>query len=101
MRAVFFVGLTVALVSAAPAPAGKAAREDGTKVVGTWKGVGGEKAGMKEPEERVKGTTVRFAKDTITVTDSKDKQTYGAEYKLDTSKKPWKISMTATSGPPK
>jgi uncharacterized protein (TIGR03067 family) len=61
--------------------------------------VGGEKFGKKEPEARIKGTTVVWSKDTVIVTDAKSKKTYAATYKLDTSSKPWKITMKSTLAP--
>jgi uncharacterized protein (TIGR03067 family) len=69
--------------------------------VGDWTIVAGERAGEKEPEERIKGTAVHSTADTITVTDKNDKETYVATYKIDLGKKPHPILMTAKNGPDK
>jgi len=69
-----------------------------TKLSGLYTVVSGEKEGQKEPEERIKGTMVRFTEEAITVTDKDKKETYMASYKLDTGKKPWGITMTSTLG---
>jgi uncharacterized protein (TIGR03067 family) len=105
MRTAFLLGVGVALLAAAAARAAdpaKADKADPAKLVGTWTVVAGEKEGMKEPEERIKGTVVRFTADNkVVVADKNDKQTYSATYKVDTSKTPWGITMTATDGPDK
>ena len=79
-----------------PKPTDKAPDLSGRYVI-----VAGEKAGRKEPEERVKGTSVQFTRDTITVFDKDKKQTYYATYKLDAGTTPWRITMRATAAPNK
>jgi uncharacterized protein (TIGR03067 family) len=101
MRAAWLIGLAVTLLVGARALSKDEAGSDSGKVVGKWTIVTGEKEGQKEPPERIKGTMVEITKDTITVTDPSNKRTYEATYKLDTSKKPWVITMTALNGPDK
>ena len=55
----------------------------------------GEKEGSKEPEERIKGTTVTFTKETVIVADKDKKEIYSASYKLDTKTTPCQITMTS------
>jgi uncharacterized protein (TIGR03067 family) len=90
------LGLATLLVAVAQARTDDK-KEGDTKLEGTYTIVSGEKEGKPEPEERIKGTMVRFTADTITVTDKEKKETYVAGYKLDTSRKPWVITMTSQS----
>ena len=55
----------------------------------------GEKEGAKEPEERIKGTTVTFSKDTVVVRDKDKKEIYSASYKLNATTNPCDITMTS------
>ena len=64
-------------------------------LVGRYAIVGGEKEGVKEPEERIKGTTVTFTKDTVVVADKDKKEIYSASYKLNATTNPCDITMTS------
>jgi uncharacterized protein (TIGR03067 family) len=64
-------------------------------LVGRYVIVSGEKYGMKEPEERIKGTVVTFTKDAVVVADKDKKELYSATYKLDSRKNPSTIIMTS------
>lgn len=78
------IGLNVVsfFLAAAPAyPADDALKAD--DLVGVYEIVSGEKFGVKEPEERIKGSTVRFTKDRVVVVDKEEKEVYGATYKLE------------------
>jgi len=89
-------------LAAVRAEDGKSATKDSfgpSALVGAYTIESGEKEGKKEPPERIKGTTVLFTKDTITVTDKSKKHAYVASYKLDTSAKPCKITMKSTQAP--
>ena len=57
-------------------------------LVGRYTITSGEKEGTKEPEERIKGTTVTFTKETVIVADKEKKEIYSAKYKLDTTTTP-------------
>jgi len=59
--------------------------------------VSGEKDGKPIPEERIKGSIVRFTGDRIVGTDKDKKEFFAATYTLDTSKKPWAIKMKSVS----
>ncbi|APW61489.1 hypothetical protein [Paludisphaera borealis] len=79
------IGLNViSLVLAAfPAPVSRA--DDALKaedLVGGYEIVSGEKFGVKEPDERIKGSTVQFTKDRVVVMDKEEKEVYGATYEL-------------------
>ena len=50
---------------------------------------------MKEPEERIKGTTVTFTKETVVVADKDKKEIYSASYKLNATTNPCDITMTS------
>jgi uncharacterized protein (TIGR03067 family) len=64
-------------------------------LVGRYIIVGGEKEGVKEPDERIKGTTVTFTKDTVVVADKDKKEIYSASYKLNATTNPCDITMTS------
>jgi uncharacterized protein (TIGR03067 family) len=64
-------------------------------LVGRYTIRSGEKEGTKEPEERIKGTTVTFTKETVIVADKDKKEIYSASYKLDTTTTPPQITMTS------
>ena len=64
-------------------------------LVGRYVIVSGEKEGVKEPEDRVKGTTVTFTKDSVVVVDKDKKEIYSATYKLNATTNPCDITMTS------
>jgi uncharacterized protein (TIGR03067 family) len=64
-------------------------------LVGRYVITSGEKEGMKEPEERIKGTTVTFTKETVIVADKDKKEIYSASFTLDTTTTPCQITMTS------
>ncbi len=94
--------LGTALIGAALA-AGVAAADDkaGTagslKLDGGYTLVSGEKDGKAIPEERIKGSIVKFAGSTITGTDKDKKEFFASTYTLDASKSPAVIKMKSTS----
>jgi uncharacterized protein (TIGR03067 family) len=71
------------------------------KPAGTYVVVAGEKDGKKEPDERIKGTLVRFTDDTVVVTDKDKKETFSATYKISGTKSPFAITMTSKDAPVK
>lgn len=75
------------------------AKQVAADLVGGYTVVSGEKYGQEEPEDRVKGTIVRFTEDRVVVTDKDKTEVYGSEYTLDTSKKPYKITLTSKLAP--
>jgi uncharacterized protein (TIGR03067 family) len=64
-------------------------------LVGRYTITSGEKEGTKEPEERIKGTTVTFTKETVIVADKDKKEIYSASFTLDTTTTPCQITMTS------
>jgi uncharacterized protein (TIGR03067 family) len=68
-------------------------------LMGSYTIVAGEKDGQNIPNERIQGSSVRIAADTITTFDNNQKETYAASYTLDTSREPWRITMTSTRAP--
>jgi uncharacterized protein (TIGR03067 family) len=67
--------------------------------MGSYTIVAGEKDGEKIPDARLQGSSVRIAANTITTFDNDHKETYAASYTLDTSREPWRITMTSTRAP--
>ena len=70
-------------------------------LVGSYTIVAGEKDGEKIPDERITGSSVRIAENAIRTFDKEQKETYAATYTLDTSREPWRITMTSTIAPVK
>ena len=68
-------------------------------LIGAYTIISGEKFGQKEDQERIEGTTVRFAEDGIIVLDKDKKEVYAQTYKIDSSSKPWKIVMKSKITP--
>jgi len=64
-------------------------------LVGRYVIVSGERDGVKEPEERIKGTTVTFTKESVVVADKDKKEIYAADYKLNATTNPCDITMTS------
>src|SRR5689334_22135303 len=81
------LGLVSALLVAAQAVGDKPAQAGSglkaSELVGGYTIVSGEKFGLEEPEERIKGSTVRFSDDRVVVTDKDKKEVYGATYELE------------------
>ena len=68
-------------------------------LIGGYTIVAGEKFGIKEPAERIEGTTVRFAEDAIIVLDKDKKEAYVQTYKIDATTSPWTIVMKSKVTP--
>jgi uncharacterized protein (TIGR03067 family) len=102
MRRSLFCALGALLLLYTPTWSRDDSKSDKTpNFVGNWRIISGEKAGEKEPAERIEGITVRITKDTIVVVDKKDKKVYAASYVVDLTKRPHPITMTETEGPKK
>lgn len=69
------------------------------QLVGDYRITAGERNGKKIDADRLADVTVKIEKRVITTFDKDKKEFYGASFELDTSKKPWKIVMTATVVP--
>jgi uncharacterized protein (TIGR03067 family) len=72
---------------------------DAAKLVGAYEAVAGERGGQKISADRLKDIMVRIAVNAITTFDKDEKKVYAATYELDTSRQPWRITMTATLTP--
>ena len=86
-------------VSAEPAAARDEKKADEKKASASLEGgytlVSGEKDGKAIPEEHIKGSIVKFTGDKIVGTDKDKKEFFVSTYTLDTTKKPWVITMTS------
>jgi len=96
------LGLLSALLVAAQA-VGEKPEQAGSKLkaselVGGYTIISGERFGLKEPEERIKGSTVRFSDDRVVVTDKDKKEVYGAAYELEPGEGATRIKMTSKLG---
>ena len=72
-----------------------------SELVGRYELVSGEKDGQAIPAARLKGSTLRIAANAMTTFDKDEKEVYVATYDVDTSSKPWRITMTAKVTPDK
>lgn len=96
----FALSLTVAAAQPPESPDDKSGRKtDEKKAAASLEGgytiVSGEEAGKAIPEDRIKGSIVRFTGDKILGTDKDKKEFFSATFTLDTSKTPWVIEMTS------
>jgi uncharacterized protein (TIGR03067 family) len=93
------VALLSSLSAVEQTESGKGTKADKTCTPETLAGgyviVAGEKEGIKEPEERIKGTSVTFTKDSIVVVDKEKKEVFSAFYTLKTTNNPCDITMTS------
>jgi uncharacterized protein (TIGR03067 family) len=90
---VFFACATAQQSGSTSKPADKATTAESLE--GRYVITAGEKEGAKEPEERIKGTTVTITKDKMIVADKEKKEIYQATYKLDLTTNPCQITMTS------
>lgn len=86
------VCMTAIVVSASAQEKG-GGKKGAVKLEGKYTIVKGEEGGKAIPADRLKGSVVRFTKEEVVGTDKDKKELFVAEYKLDTSSKPWKILM--------
>ncbi len=91
-------GLAFVPALAADEPRSKISGEP-AGLLGRYTIIAGEKFGEKEPAERIEGTTVRIADDAIVVLDKEKKEVYAQTYKIDTTSKPWKITLKSKITP--
>jgi len=66
------------------------------QLTGMYQIVSGEKNGERIPDERIRGSLVRFTEDTIVSTDKDKKELYAAKYTLEAGQTPAVIAMTST-----
>jgi uncharacterized protein (TIGR03067 family) len=89
--------LTLATMAERPSPDNPPKPADPAKLAGMIEGgytiASGEEEGKAIPAERLKGAVVRITDGKIVGTDKDRKEFFAATYKLDTTKKPWKIDM--------
>jgi uncharacterized protein (TIGR03067 family) len=95
------LSLAALLLTAAGAIAEDKSQTGAEQLLGGYTIISGERFGQPEPAERIKDVTVNFTRNEIRVTDKDKKEIYVAVYKLDTTKKPWVITMTSTVAPVK
>ncbi len=67
-----------------------------TDLIGNYSIIAGEKFGQPESQERLKGSGVRFSERSVVVSDPDKNETYAADFVLDCSVTPCRITMTAT-----
>lgn len=77
------LALAAASATLAPARADEEARLKPADLAGGYEIVAGEKFGVPDPAERIKGSTVRFTEDRVVVMDKDSKEIYGATYTLE------------------
>jgi uncharacterized protein (TIGR03067 family) len=73
-------------------------KADAQKLIGKWTVQSQSKNGREETAQNIKGKQVVITRDMITCTDANQQHELAASYQLDTSSKPWTITLTATEG---
>jgi uncharacterized protein (TIGR03067 family) len=94
IRTVAFVALLIAL------PALADEKDSKSKLDGTYTVVSGHRDGKELPKADFEKSVVTFEQNKIFGHDRNKKEFFGAVFTIDTSSKPWKISMVST-GPKK
>jgi uncharacterized protein (TIGR03067 family) len=87
--------------AAAPADERPEGKPKASPLAGEYTITGGEKHGNEIPADRLEDNVVRISDRTFVVFDREKNQTYADSYRLDTTKKPWRIRMTSTRAPAK
>jgi uncharacterized protein (TIGR03067 family) len=87
----------VALLLALPVALADDKKGDASKLLGDYTVVSGKRDGKDLPKKDFENSTVHVEKNKIYGHDKEKKEFFGATYTLDTSSKPWKISMVSTS----
>ena len=77
--------------------AGADDKDKDAKLDGGYTLVSGERDGKAIPEERIKGSIVKFTGDRIVGTDKDRKEFFVSTYTIDKSKTPWTIKMKSTT----
>jgi len=95
MGRTLLVSAALAMVLAVPVKADE--NKDAAKLIGTWKVTAAEKDGKAAASTDVKGQMVKITSDTITCTKG-GKTEMACTYALDTSSKPWTITLKCTEG---
>ena len=93
--AVCALGITH-LCAQAPIPGTKASPPD---LVGTYHIVAGERSGQKLTDKHLNKVMCRINGKSITTFVKEENAIYAADYQIDSTNSPWKISMTATLTP--
>lgn len=68
-------------------------------LLGTYRLVGGQRAGEEIPMERLQEVTVRIGANAITTYDKEQNTVYAATYRIESSEAPYKILMTSKIPP--
>lgn len=85
--------LSVAAVAVQPQARAEDEKKGAASLEGGYTIVSGEHGGKAIPEEHIKGSIVKITADLIVGTDKDKKEFFSSSYTLDTSKKPWAITM--------
>jgi len=86
-----------ALLLAVPLAFGDSGEGKTASLMGVYTIVSGEEDGKPAPADHFRGSKVTITADSITATDRSRKEFFACAYKLDTSTRPWTISMTGPS----
>jgi uncharacterized protein (TIGR03067 family) len=96
---VLVIGLLIAADDKSKGDDKSKADDPKDKLKGTWTIVSMERDGQKAPEDQVKGQTLTFEGDKMTI--KRDNDTKMATYKIDASQKPAHLDVTPSDGPEK
>jgi len=94
---VLLIALPLALAEDEALDDKKDKKADTSKLEGTYTVVSGKRDGKDLPRSDFEKSVVVFEKGKVYGHDKDKKEFFGATYVIDTSSKPWKISMVSTS----
>jgi uncharacterized protein (TIGR03067 family) len=90
------IGLLFFVVAACT---GRSPDQPKTNLTGEYRIVSGERNGAAIDQKELNNVTMTISGNTITTYDKEQKETFVATYTLETSKRPWTITMTSVKAP--
>jgi uncharacterized protein (TIGR03067 family) len=90
------IGLLFFVVAACT---GRSPDQPKTNLTGEYRIVSGERNGTSIDQNELNNATITISDTTITAYDKERKETFIATYTLETTKKPWQITMTSIKAP--
>ena len=83
----------------APACTERSSDQPHSNLTGEYRIIGGERNGAVIDQNKLNNSTVTISDTTITTYDKERKETFVATYTLETTIKPWRITMTSIKAP--
>jgi uncharacterized protein (TIGR03067 family) len=94
----WYLGLAL-LIFIVPACTERSSDKPQSNLTGEYRIVSGERNGTSIDQNKLNKATVTISDTTITTYDKEQKETFVATYTLETTVKPWRITMTSVKAP--